>query len=129
MLTGLINTFSDANFSNPEYNGEKLNLKNKDILGHVYEYYLGQFALAEGKQGGQNYTPKSIVTPIVEMLQPYNGRVYDPAMGSVGSLFPAIALLKSARVRSSTTLPILDCASMRLHETMWNKKSTQVRGF
>lgn len=62
----------------------KLNLKSKDILGHVYEYFLGQFALAEGKQGGQYYTPKSIVTLIVEMLQPYNGRVYDPAMGSGG---------------------------------------------
>ena len=84
VLTGLINTFSDANFSNPEYNGEKLNLKSKDILGHVYEYFLGQFALAEGKQGGQYYTPKSIVTLIVECLQPYNGRVYDPAMGSGG---------------------------------------------
>lgn len=84
VLTGLINTFSDANFSNPEYNGEKLSLKSKDILGHVYEYFLGQFALAEGKQGGQYYTPKSIVTLIVEMLQPYNGRVYDPAMGSGG---------------------------------------------
>lgn len=115
MLTGLINTFSDANFSNLEYNGEKLNLKSKDILGHVYEYFLGQFALAESKQGGQYYTAKSIVTLIVEMLQPYNGRVYDRAMGSVGSLFPAIALLKSTRARSSTTLPILDCASMRSH--------------
>lgn len=84
VLIGLINTFSDANFSNPEYNGEKLQLKSKDILGHVYEYFLGQFALAEGKQGGQYYTPKSIVTLIVEMLQPYKGRVYDPAMGSGG---------------------------------------------
>lgn len=84
VLTGLINIFSDANFSNPEYNGVKLNLQSKDILGHVYEYFLGQFALAEGKQGGQYYTPKSIVTLIVEMLQPYNGRVYDPAMGSGG---------------------------------------------
>ncbi|MBS0879820.1 type I restriction-modification system subunit M [Pantoea sp. JGM49] len=84
VLTELINTFSDANFSNPEYNGKKLSLKSKDILGHVYEYFLGQFALAEGKQGGQYYTPKSIVTLIVEMLQPYNGRVYDPAMGSGG---------------------------------------------
>jgi len=59
-------------------------LQAKDILGHVYEYFLGQFALAEGKKGGQFYTPKSIVTLIVEMLQPFNGRVYDPAMGSGG---------------------------------------------
>lgn len=59
-------------------------LQAKDILGHVYEYFLGQFALAEGKKGGQFYTPKSIVSLIVEMLQPYQGRVYDPAMGSGG---------------------------------------------
>lgn len=59
-------------------------LQAKDILGHVYEYFLGQFALAEGKKGGQYYTPKSIVTLIVEMLQPFKGRVYDPAMGSGG---------------------------------------------
>jgi len=83
-LTGLINGFSDTSFSNPEFNGQKLSLHSKDILGHVYEYFLGQFALAEGKAGGQYYTPKSIVTLIVEMLEPYKGRVYDPAMGSGG---------------------------------------------
>jgi len=59
-------------------------LKAKDILGHVYEYFLGQFASAEGKKGGQFYTPKSIVNLIVEMVQPFKGRVYDPAMGSGG---------------------------------------------
>jgi type I restriction enzyme M protein len=83
-LIGLINTFSDTSFTRPVHNGEPLNLHSKDILGHVYEYFLGQFALAEGKQGGQYYTPKSIVTLIVEMLEPYSGRVYDPAMGSGG---------------------------------------------
>ncbi|WP_395004857.1 type I restriction-modification system subunit M [Undibacterium sp.] len=59
-------------------------LSSKDILGHVYEYFLGQFALAEGKKGGQFYTPKAIVSLIVQMLEPYKGRVYDPAMGSGG---------------------------------------------
>lgn len=59
-------------------------LNSKDILGHVYEYFLGQFASAEGKKGGQFYTPKSVVGLIVEMLQPFEGRVYDPAMGSGG---------------------------------------------
>lgn len=83
-LIELINKFSNTQFSDPVFNGVKLNLKSKDILGHVYEYFLGQFALAEGKQGGQYYTPKSIVTLIVEMLQPYQGRVYDPAMGAGG---------------------------------------------
>jgi len=56
----------------------------KDILGHVYEYFLGKFALEEGQNGGKFYTPKSIVNLIVEMVEPYKGRVYDPAMGSGG---------------------------------------------
>ena len=83
-LADLIAHFSDTHFSQPSYHGQALNLKSKDVLGHVYEYFLGQFALAEGKKGGQYYTPKSIVTLIVEMLQPFKGRVYDPAMGSGG---------------------------------------------
>lgn len=83
-LAGLISHFSDTDFSAKQYKGQPMDLKSKDILGHVYEYFLGQFALAEGKKGGQYYTPKSIVTLIVEMLQPFKGRVYDPAMGSGG---------------------------------------------
>ncbi|MCY4643557.1 MAG: class I SAM-dependent DNA methyltransferase, partial [Bacteriovoracales bacterium] len=58
--------------------------RSKDILGRVYEYFLGQFASAEGKKGGQFYTPKSVVDLIVKCLEPYEGRVYDPAMGSGG---------------------------------------------
>ncbi len=58
--------------------------KSKDILGRVYEYFLGQFADAEGKNGGQFYTPKSIVKVLVEMLEPYKGRIYDPCCGSGG---------------------------------------------
>jgi type I restriction enzyme M protein len=63
---------------------EHADMHAKDILGHVYEYFLGQFAIAEGKKGGQYFTPKAIVTLIVEMLEPYSGRVYDPACGSGG---------------------------------------------
>ena len=58
--------------------------KSKDILGQVYEYFLGQFALAEGKKGGQFYTPRSVVKLLVEMLEPYEGRVFDPCCGSGG---------------------------------------------
>jgi type I restriction enzyme M protein len=58
--------------------------KKKDILGQVYEYFLGQFADAEGKKGGQFYTPRCIVKLLVEMLEPYKGRIYDPACGSGG---------------------------------------------
>ena len=58
--------------------------KAKDILGRVYEYFLGKFANAEGKKGGQFYTPKSIVKIMVEMIEPYKGRIYDPCCGSGG---------------------------------------------
>jgi len=58
--------------------------KAKDLLGRVYEYFLGQFADAEGKKGGQFYTPASIVKLLVAMLEPYNGRVYDGCCGSGG---------------------------------------------
>ncbi len=57
---------------------------SKDILGRVYEYFLGQFAGAEGKRGGEFYTPRSVVRVLVEMLEPYQGRVYDPCCGSGG---------------------------------------------
>jgi type I restriction enzyme M protein len=76
-LSGLIDLIATIPF-------EHADLHAKDILGHVYEYFLGQFALAEGKKGGQYFTPKSIVSLIVQMLEPYQGRVYDPAMGSGG---------------------------------------------
>lgn len=58
--------------------------KAKDLLGRVYEYFLGEFASAEGKKGGQFYTPESIVRLMVEMIEPYKGRVFDPACGSGG---------------------------------------------
>lgn len=58
--------------------------RSADVLGHVFEYFLGEFALAEGKQGGQFYTPKSIVGLLVQMLEPYKGRVFDPCCGSGG---------------------------------------------
>ncbi|RPJ06979.1 MAG: SAM-dependent DNA methyltransferase, partial [Spirochaetaceae bacterium] len=58
--------------------------RSADVLGHVFEYFLGEFALAEGKQGGQFYTPRSIVELLVNMLEPYKGRVFDPCCGSGG---------------------------------------------
>ncbi len=57
---------------------------SRDILGRVYEYFLGQFAGAEGKRGGEFYTPRSVVSVLVEMLEPYQGRIYDPCCGSGG---------------------------------------------
>lgn len=60
------------------------NHKSKDVLGRVYEYFLGRFAGAEGKGGGEFYTPRSVVRTLVEMLEPYQGRIYDPCCGSGG---------------------------------------------
>ena len=117
-LIGLINSFSDTSFSNPEYKGQQLSLHSKDILGHVYEYFLGQFALAEGKQGGQYYTPKSIVTLIVEMLQPYSGRVYDPAMGSGGFFVSSDKFIEEHASEQH-----YDAAEQRKHISVYGQES------
>ena len=76
-LGGLIDLFTN-NIIN------KVKDRSADVLGYVFEYFLGQFALAEGKKGGQFYTPKSVVELLVEMLEPYKGRVFDPCCGSGG---------------------------------------------
>jgi len=69
--------------------------KAKDILGRVYEYFLGEFANAEGKKGGQFYTPKSIVGLMVEMIEPYKGRVFDPCCGSGGMFIMSEKFIES----------------------------------
>ncbi len=69
-------------FTNLEVGGK--DRRSRDVLGQVYEYFLAEFASAEGKQGGEFYTPQSVVRVLVEMLAPYRGRVYDPCCGSGG---------------------------------------------
>jgi type I restriction enzyme M protein len=69
--------------------------QSKDILGRVYEYFLGQFANAEGKKGGQFYTPRSIVKLLTEMIEPYKGRVYDPCCGSGGMFVQSEKFIKT----------------------------------
>jgi type I restriction enzyme M protein len=76
-LGQLINLVSDVGLGSPAD-------RAKDVLGRVYEYFLAQFASAEGKKGGQFYTPSRVVRVLVEMLAPYKGRVYDPCCGSGG---------------------------------------------
>ena len=68
---------------------------NKDIFGEVYEYFLGEFAMAEGQRAGEFYTPKSIVNLLVEILVPFKGKIYDPACGS-GGMFVMSAKFKDA---------------------------------
>ena len=66
-----------------------------DVLGNVYEYFLEQFALAEGRKGGEFYTPRSVVRLLVEMLEPYQGRVYDPCCGSSGMFVQSIEFIRA----------------------------------
>ncbi|MCY3628949.1 MAG: class I SAM-dependent DNA methyltransferase [Bacteroidota bacterium] len=74
--------------------GDK-NARSKDVLGRVYEYFLSQFASAEGKRGGEFYTPHCIVRLLVEMIEPYRGRVYDPCCGSSGMFVQSIEFIRS----------------------------------
>src|SRR5512136_2780365 len=67
----------------------------KDVLGRVYEYFLSQFASAEGKKGGEFYTPRCVVKLLVEMLEPYKGRVYDPCCGSSGMFVQSEEFIKA----------------------------------
>ena len=69
--------------------------RSKDVLGRVYEYFLSQFASAEGKKGGEFYTPRCVVKLLVEMLEPYRGRVYDPCCGSSGMFVQSIEFIRA----------------------------------
>lgn len=87
-LGGLVNLIGSATLGTKE-------AQSKDILGQVFEYFLGEFALAEGKKGGQFYTPQSVVKLLVEMLEPYEGRVFDPCCGSGGMFVQSEKFIKS----------------------------------
>ncbi|WP_345962881.1 class I SAM-dependent DNA methyltransferase [Streptomyces sp. BRB040] len=92
-LGELVDLISDARFGG---SGDK---PAQDLLGEVYEYFLGNFARAEGKRGGEFYTPSSVVRLIVEILEPYEGRVYDPACGSGGMFVQASKFIQAHRGR------------------------------
>jgi type I restriction enzyme M protein len=91
-LGQLINLVSDIGLGSPAD-------RAKDILGRVYEYFLAQFASAEGKKGGQFYTPSRVVRILVEMLAPYRGRVYDPCCGSGGMFVSSEKFIEAHRGR------------------------------
>ena len=99
---------------------------SKDLLGQVYEYFMGMFADSEGKHGGEFYTPRSIVKLLVEMLEPYGGRVYDPACGS-GGMF-----VQSEKFVEEHSGRIGDIAiyGQELNETTWRlaKMNMAIRG-
>ncbi|MBP7260272.1 MAG: SAM-dependent DNA methyltransferase [Bacteroidia bacterium] len=87
-LGGLVNLVGSATLGTKE-------AQSKDLLGRVFEYFLGEFALAEGKKGGQFYTPESVVKLLVEMLEPYEGRVFDPCCGSGGMFVQSEKFIKN----------------------------------
>jgi type I restriction enzyme M protein len=92
-LGELVDLISDARFTG---HGEK---PARDVLGEVYEYFLEKFARAEGKRGGEFYTPASVVKLLVEVLEPYAGRVYDPCCGSGGMFVQAEKFVLNHRGR------------------------------
>lgn len=91
-LGKLIDEFSNIDM-------EEAKDRSADILGHVFEYFLGQFGLAEGKKGGQFYTPRSVVKLLVEMLAPYKGRVFDPCCGTGGMFVQSEEFVKEHQGR------------------------------
>jgi type I restriction enzyme M protein len=100
--------------------------RSKDILGRVYEYFLGQFAAAEGKKGGQFYTARCVVNLLVEMIEPYKGRVFDPCCGS-GGMFVQSEKFAEAHGGRRTDLSIYGQES---NQTTWRlcKMNLAIRG-
>lgn len=98
----------------------------KDLLGRVYEYFMGMFADSEGKHGGEFYTPRSIVKLLVDMLEPYSGRVYDPACGSGGMFVQSEKFVEE----HSGRLGDIAIYGQELNETTWRlaKMNMAIRG-
>ena len=94
-LIGLVKTFSEI----------PMDIEG-DVFGKIYEYFLGEFAMTEGQGGGEFFTPTSIVKLIVEILEPFKGKVYDPACGSGGMFVQSAAFVKKHKQTSQDTLSI-----------------------
>jgi type I restriction enzyme M protein len=100
--------------------------REKDILGRVYEYFLGRFASSEGKGGGEFYTPRSVVRLLVEMIEPYSGRVYDPCCGSGGMFVQAERFVEAHGGRRND----IAVYGQELNDTTWRlaKMNLAIRG-
>ncbi|MBK9932245.1 MAG: SAM-dependent DNA methyltransferase [Saprospiraceae bacterium] len=133
-LGGLVDLVSTATLGTKE-------AQSKDLLGRVFEYFLGEFALAEGKKGGQFYTPQSVVKLLVEMLEPYEGRVFDPCCGSGGMFVQSEKFIKAHQDHyastSSTTKKIslnpadhISICGQESNQTTWRlaKMNLAIRG-
>jgi len=111
-------------FSNLEVGTDKA--KEMDMLGRVYEYFLSKFASSEGKGGGEFYTPACIVRTLVEMIEPYNGRVYDPACGSGGMFVQSTKFIKEHQ----GNIHNVSIYGQELNSTTWKlaKMNLAIRG-
>ena len=100
--------------------------RSADVLGHVFEYFLGEFALAEGKKGGQFYTPRCIVELLVAMLEPYKGRVMDPCCGSGGMFVQSDKFVREHQGR----IKDLTIFGQESNQTTWRlaKMNLAIRG-
>jgi type I restriction enzyme M protein len=100
--------------------------RSADVLGHVFEYCLGKFALAEGKNGGQFYTPQSLVELLVKMLEPYKGRVFDPCCGSGGMFVQSEKFVKDHQGRVND----ISIYGQESNQTTWrlSKMNLAIRG-
>ena len=98
----------------------------KDLLGRVYEYFLGQFASVEGKGGGEFYTPTSVVKTLVDMIEPYPGRVYDPCCGSGGMFVQSEKFVEDHQGRIEN----LSIYGQEMNSTTWKlcKMNLAIRG-
>ncbi len=100
--------------------------RSADVLGHVFEYFLGEFALTEGKKGGQFYTPRSVVELLVEMLEPYQGRVFDPCCGSGGMFVQSEKFVEERKGRVND----ISIYGQESNQTTWRlcKMNLAIRG-
>lgn len=118
-LGELINLIGNIDFGDTQE-------RSADVLGHVFEYFLGQFALAEGQKGGQFYTPRSVVELLVEMLEPYKGRVFDPCCGSGGMFVQSEKFVEDHQGR----IDDLSIYGQESNQTTWRlaKMNLAIRG-
>lgn len=100
--------------------------RSADVLGHVFEYFLGEFALAEGKKGGKFYTPRSVMQLLVEMLEPYKGRMFDPCCGSGGMFVQSEKFVTEHRGR----IKDISIYGQESNQTTWRlaKMNLAIRG-
>ena len=94
-LAALLDTINNIDTVVQAQENDESPMSEEDLVGRVYEYFLGKFAASEGKGGGEFYTPKSVVALLAEMLEPYKGKIYDPCCGSGGMFVQSIKFINS----------------------------------